>query len=128
MKEKIKVLLLQPEHQASFELIDKDQAFQEIKRLIDCEYLEVHPVKIGDRLFYAFMDDNGLLLNKPVSVFSARYGFMVGNIALTHFESPQDEEYYTLDPTDEAIIRDKLRAVEFPNGDRVIALDDNYTL
>lgn len=126
MNNKIEVLHIQQDSQIALTYIDSLKAFEEIKRLVDCRYLEYHLIAIDHTLFGIWMDDSGLLENKVITAFSNRYGYLRGNLVITHAEGVEDDGYQDLTEDDvktlvHALAVGRLKA----NEDTLVVLNDD---
>lgn len=97
----INVLVIEPNGKLFTTLIDANDAFDCIKGLVECEYLEYHHIAINHHLFGAWMDDRGQLEEKPKTAYSNRYGYLFGNIVISHVDDIDDEDFNDL--TDEEL-------------------------
>ena len=90
---KIKALYLKAGVDEEPEVIEiENEDYKEFYKLIDCSTLDIVRRKIGDKMFFIAVDDEGLLKEKPVpSAFEESLGVgLVGNLIVTGIEETED--------------------------------------
>lgn len=122
---KIEVVKVEKDWKMTIEEIDREKAFEEIKRLVSCSMVEMHIIKIGTAYFEMWVDEEGRLTDKEEVAYSHRYGPLCGNVVLSHYSGdPEDGGYYTLDDNDKAMINRNARRCFYEGGEAVIDLGD----
>lgn len=126
---KIKVLWIQGDSEIALVDINQETAFEDIKQLVDCRYLEYHLIAINRTLYGIWMDDSGLLENKPITAFSNRYGYLRGNIVISHADGVEDDGYHPMtDQEIDNLVHSLAIGRIAKNEDSLVVLNDDLTI
>lgn len=108
--------------------VNKDTAFKEIRDSIGADVLEMHLVNIRGIRYYICIDEEGRLTDRVATAFSERYGALVGDVVIAHFQDLDTDEWLTLTQSEIDNLQDRVRTALLSSGDIISYLGDSIQL